>query len=45
MVNRTMDFNETEHERMNWINLAQDKDKWQVVTKQRAFQLHKMPAI
>jgi len=41
-----VEFNEKEYKRMNWIDLVQDKDKWQVVvTKQWAFQLHKMSAI
>ena len=46
MVNRAVEFSEKEYKRMNWTDLAQDKDKWQiVVTKQWAFQLHKMSAI
>jgi len=35
MVNRAVEFSEKEYKRMNWTDLAQDKDKWQiVVTKQ-----------
>jgi hypothetical protein len=28
VVNIKIDLNEIEYEGMNWINLAQDKDKW-----------------